>query len=275
MSQYRASLIVSTYQDIPKLNCILQTLRRQSAQAFEVIVSEDGESPAVRDYLAPLLAEQSNLVHLTQEDRGFRKNRALNRAIRAARSDYFLFIDGDCVPHTAFIATHLAQAEAKAVCAGRRVELGPRFSQRLIDDPDFLHTLEHRWRYLALGPALHRDHIKNYEFGLVSPLMHRLTASRPIHIVGSNFSCSRAALEAVNGFDEAYESPGIGEDSDLEWRLVMAGYRMKNIKLLAPVYHLHHPRSYSVAPRNAQLMAQAQAAGRYYCRRGLNPLPAE
>lgn len=269
MAQYRATLVVSIYKDIAKLRCILETLAWQSLADFEILISEDGADPGVAEFLRPYQARYGNLAHLTQEDIGFRKNRALNRAIHAARSDYFIFIDGDCVPHSGFVEAHVNQAEADAVCAGRRVELGPQFSQRLIDQPEFLHTLEDPWRYLRNGAALRRDGIKNYEFGFVSPLLQRLTRNRPIHIVGSNFSCSRAALQAVNGFNEDFESPGIGEDADLEWRLLAAGYRMKNIKFLAPVYHLHHARSYVVSECNRQIMDETRAANLWYCRRGL------
>lgn len=274
MSRYRASLIISVYKDVAKLDCILRTLRHQTATDFEIIVSEDGASAQMREYLAPLRGDYPHLLHLTQEDRGFRKNRALNRAIQTGRSDYFLFIDGDCVPHSHFIANHLRQAETQAVCAGRRVELGALFSQRLIEQPDFLLQLENRWSYIRLAAALRRDGIKNYEFGFVSPLLQRLAAARPIHIVGSNFSCSRHALETVNGFNEEFESPGIGEDADIEWRLEMAGFHIKNIKFLATVYHLHHPRSYSVARRNEELMATTRAAGEFFCRRGLRDAAA-
>lgn len=270
VAQYKATLVVSIYKDVAKLRCILDTLAWQSCRDFEILISEDGAADTVAEFLQPYLARLPNLMHLTQEDRGFRKNRALNRAILAAHSDYFIFIDGDCVPHSRFVGAHINQAEPMAVCAGRRVELGPLFSQRLIEQPEFLQSLESPWHYLALSRALHRDAIKNYEFGFVSPLLHHLTRNRPIHIVGSNFSCSRVALEAVNGFNEEFESPGIGEDADLEWRLAAAGYRTKNIKFLAPVYHLHHPRSYVVSERNHRIMAEAQARNLWHCQRGLD-----
>lgn len=270
MGYFRATLIVSIYKDIAKLHSIMEALAWQSCSDFEILISEDGAAAEVAEFLMPYRERLPNLAHLTQEDRGFRKNRALNRAIHAARSDYFIFIDGDCVPHSGFVEAHVSQAEADAVCVGRRVELGPQFSQRLIDQPEFLHVLEDPWRYIRHGAALHQDGIKNYEFGFVSRLLHRLTRKRPIHIVGSNFSCSRAALQAVNGFNEDFESPGIGEDADLEWRLLAAGYRMKNIKFLAPVYHLHHPRSYVVSERNREIMAETLARNEWRCRHGLD-----
>jgi cellulose synthase/poly-beta-1,6-N-acetylglucosamine synthase-like glycosyltransferase len=270
MARYSATLVISIYRDIPKLRCILEALRWQSARDFEVLVSEDGRCEKVAAFLHPHLDRHPNLRHLTQDDLGFRKNRALNRAVCLARSDYLIFIDGDCVPHTRFIEMHLSQSDARAVCAGRRVELGPRFSRRLIEEPASLRAFQNPWLYLLLAPSLHRDAIKNYEVGFALPLLQRITRKRPLHIVGCNFSCSRKALEEVNGFDEKFEGPGIGEDSDLEWRLAAAGYRVKNIKFSAPVYHLHHERSSMTSNRNHQLMVATQAQNLWRCQRGLD-----
>ncbi|GAB4291838.1 MAG: glycosyltransferase family 2 protein [Thiohalomonadaceae bacterium] len=270
MARYAATLIVSIYKDITKLRCILETLAWQTSNEFEILVSEDGADDGVGAFLQPYRTRLPNLSHLTQEDRGFRKNRALNRAILAAQSDFLIFIDGDCVPHSHFVEAHIRNAESRAICAGRRVELGALYSQRLIEQPEFLLALENPWRYLTLARALHRDGIKNYEFGFVSPLLHNLTHNRPIHIVGSNFSCPRAALETVNGFNEDFESPGIGEDADLEWRMEAAGYHVKNIKFLATVYHLHHPRSYVVSERNREIMTETRTHNIWRCARGLD-----
>jgi cellulose synthase/poly-beta-1,6-N-acetylglucosamine synthase-like glycosyltransferase len=270
MARYGATLVISVYRDVPKLRCILETLARQSTREFEILISEDGRCEDVAAFLQTYRERHSNLRHLTQEDIGFRKNRALNRAVCAARSDYLIFIDGDCVPHSRFIEMHLGHSDRSAVCAGRRVELGPRFSQLLIEKPASLRLLENPWTYLFLSRRLHRDAIRNYEVGFPSALLHRITRKRSLHIVGCNFSCSRQALEAVNGFNEDFEGPGIGEDADLEWRLAAAGYRVKNLKFLAPVYHLHHARSYQPGDRNQQIMTNTRAENLWRCHRGLD-----
>ena len=269
-SQLRASLIVSVYQDTAKLRCILEALAWQSCAEFEILVSEDGAAPEVASLVQEYRVRFPALRHLTQTDQGFRKNRALNRAINAAKTDYLIFIDGDCVPHSQFIATHCAQAEDGRVCAGRRVELGPAFSARLLADPAYLLRLQRSWHYLALAPRLHRDRVKGYEVGFVSPWVQRWAGQGNLSIVGCNFSCPRAALEAVNGFNEDFEEPGTGEDSDLEWRLHAAGWRTKSVKFLAPVYHLYHPPRTGISRRNERIMAAAQAANAWRCARGLD-----
>ncbi len=103
---YKATVIISIYRDVDALKLILQALETQTESNFEIIVSEDGESEAVASYIDPITSE-NRFQHITQQDIGFRKNRALNRAILAARSDILIFIDGDCIPHPGFIEAHL------------------------------------------------------------------------------------------------------------------------------------------------------------------------
>ena len=43
----KASLIVSIYKNIPALERILQSLREQTLQDFELILSEDGLYPRI------------------------------------------------------------------------------------------------------------------------------------------------------------------------------------------------------------------------------------
>ncbi len=263
----RASLIVSVYRDVEALAAILHALSRQSERDFEVVISEDGEDPAV----AALLARQggAQLSHLRQPDCGFRKNRALNRAIRAAQADHLIFIDGDCLPQRRFVEQHLAAADGHSALAGRRVELGPHFSSHLRRDPTYLQRLDSPGRWLRHAVGLHRDRVKNYEFGFCLPPLQPWLIGRPIRIVGSNFSAPRALLEAVNGFDERYTSPGLGEDADLELRLRAAGFAVRNLKLSACQYHLHHPRSYQVSDTNKALYRQTESSGAVRALQGL------
>ena len=47
------------------------------------------------------------IKHTWHPDKGFRKNKILNQAILASESDYLIFIDSDCVPHSKFVEEHL------------------------------------------------------------------------------------------------------------------------------------------------------------------------
>ena len=41
----QATLIISVYKNLDNLRCILESLKYQSRNDFEVIVSEDGQDP--------------------------------------------------------------------------------------------------------------------------------------------------------------------------------------------------------------------------------------
>lgn len=268
----QATLIISVYRDIEALAVIFHALQGQ-ADDLEILVSEDGEDPAMAQWLQGQRGRFNHLSHLTQSDRGFRKNRALNRAILAAQGDYLIFIDGDCVPHHRFIAAHLQQAQNGWVCSGRRVELGKSFSQQIRLEPDRLRPLERPLHYLLAARALHRDRIKNYEMGFYSPWLQRLAGGRHTRLLGCNFSCHRETLLKVNGFNEEFEAAGIGEDSDLDWRLQRSGARIKNIKYSAIQWHLYHQRGYEASTANQAIMERTQAADEWFCRHGIHPLP--
>jgi hypothetical protein len=62
-------------------------------------------------------------------------------------------------------------------------------------------------------------------------------------MLGSNFSVAREDLIAINGFDELYDGPGCGEDSDVQFRLALTGVRGKSLRNLAIQYHVWHPRT--------------------------------
>lgn len=266
--QPAATIIISVYRDAEALQVILAALKMQSEQNFTVLVSEDGESAEIAQVTAQ--AQFPELLHLTQADEGFRKNRALNRAILAAPSDYLIFIDGDCVPHPHFIRGHVSWAARGIVNCGRRVELGPHFSQQLRASPSKVLTgFSNPLGYLWHAQAMHRDGIKNYELGFYLPQLQPLFR-KPTTLMGCNFSIHRDELIAINGFDEDYRSPGLGEDSDIDIRLQKQGLQMLSNKLVALQYHLHHPRGYSVSGENRALLERTTASASSVCRHGLD-----
>ena len=50
----------------------------------------------------------------------------------------------------------------------------------------------------------------------------------------------RPSAIKINGFDERYEAPSIGEDSDVQFRLELFGIKIKSINHSAVQYHLFH-----------------------------------
>ena len=270
--RFLITVVISVYQDSSALATILQALSYQTVNTFEVIVSEDGNSDSVRELLTSWRKRNLPIYHLTQEDCGFRKNRALNSAIRYAKTNRLIFIDGDCVPHIKFVEGHLACEDDNVVCVGRRVELGKRYSHRLRNDPSFVKKLSTLLFYLGSLPRLVYDHVKNPESGIYSYWLQRAHNPTTPSLVGCNFSCSKSALEAVNGFNEEYQAAGIGEDSDLQYRLMNAGYRFQSVKFTAPLFHLYHPRGYSESEENRKLFDRTVRERLVKCKLGLRKL---
>ena len=114
-----ASVIVSTYNQPAWLALCLSGFAHQDRHDFELIVVDDGSCAETRALLAARRAGLPfHLQHVWQEDRGFRKCRALNLGILAARSDYLVFTDGDCVPRRDFVSAHLRLRARGSQCTG-------------------------------------------------------------------------------------------------------------------------------------------------------------
>lgn len=265
----KTSLIISVYKNGLFLQAILDALPFQTVQPDEVIISEDGDCREMREIVSSY-RRKMNIIHLTQEDVGWQKNRALNKAIIAATHDYLIFIDGDCLLHTRFIENHVRLSNANHILAGKRVKLGPVFSDRLMKSGilRFQQGLMWKWSELRKDGALF---IEEALYIPVNWLTKRIIAKLGItSIKGCNFSCYKAAILDINGFDEDYLKPAIGEDHDLVWRFEGLGYRVVSVKHFAVQYHLYHHESWTSQEENLKLYRQKRTAGHFACLNGIN-----
>jgi GT2 family glycosyltransferase len=255
------SLIVAVYKNIAVLELILKALDESSLRDFEVIVTEDNDGTSMQAFVESQQSKHFfSIKHLSQPDDGFRKDRALNRAVATAQADLLVFIDGDCVPHPYFLEAHYQHRAPKVACYGRRVMLSESLSKEVLTTADL--SKLNFWQVLRHG-SQRLDSAMYLPF--ITPKMQDTTA-----IWGCNWSIHKADLQAVNGFDEDYTKPGIGEDTDVEWRLFKAGIRLKKIKFQAIQYHFHHPENYASTQENEDLMQQKIIEGKAFCTLGLD-----
>lgn len=271
----KVSLIISVYKDVSSLRTILDGLKFQRYKDFQIVVSEDGESEEMRTFLQSY-SHENPIVHSTQPDVGWRKNHALNRAIRNSDGDYLIIIDGDCVLHHLFIESHVRFAARKQVMAGKRVKLGHTFTAMFKERINELPALEKKVEK-ALW-SLRKDGGEFYEeafyFDPDGPLSF-VTKLRGIErLKGCNMSFFREDIEAINGFDEDYVMPAIGEDIDLTWRFKGLGYKVVSLRNLAIQYHLYHPENYSQDDKfvNIAMLNRKIRAREYVCRNGLRKI---
>ena len=66
----KTTLIVSIYKNITALQTIIRSLHQQTEQEFELIISEDGEDGAVRNFIEHYTFPWPT-QHLTQPDMGW------------------------------------------------------------------------------------------------------------------------------------------------------------------------------------------------------------
>ena len=266
---YKVSIIISIYQDIEALNCILYSLSNQTEKNFEIIITEDSESNIVNDYITSNPYPDLHIKHLTQNDNGWRKMSAVNRAIAESNSDYLIFIDGDCIPHTMHVETHLNNKEKNIVLTGRRVYLGDKYSKNIRKTPSLLLKIENRKYFLLHIIQLHQDKIKCYEVGLRSSLLQTLTKNKHVSIVGCNFSMHKEDILKVNGYDENLVGPG-AEDDDLALRLRAVGIKEKSVKFITPVYHLDHEVKHYGSSENKKITEKSLRNKQYFALNGIN-----
>ncbi len=238
------SLIISFYNKIDFLKLIFAGLEQQTCADFEVIIADDGSREEVVQEVKLLIKSASfPVMHLWQEDNGWQKNTILNKAIVASEAEYIIFIDGDCIPHPLFIQEHLNSRVPNQVVCGRRVTLTKHISAQ-IDTA----KIQNKYFHLNLFSQLLKESIVGKEqtrirhmIRITNKTLRRLfVKDKAKGILGCNFSVWKQDLMNINGFDERFVYPGMGEDSDLENRLRQNGVMLVSKKFYVTVYHLYH-----------------------------------
>ena len=267
------SIVVSVYQRPRFLELVLRGYAAQTDRDFELLVADDGSGPEVREVIERARRESGlELVHLWHEDRGFRKTIILNRAIAAARGDYLLFTDGDCIPRRDLVATHRALARPGRYVAGGYLKLPAPVSEALTpEDVDSGRVTELRWlRKRGWSPG--RRALRLTRSPRLAALFDRLTPTAA-HFHGNNASTWREALLEVNGFEGEMGYGGL--DKALGYRLENAGVRGVQARHRAVALHLHHDRPYRTPEgvrKNREILARIRREGEVRARRGIAEL---
>ena len=269
----KASIILATYQWPEALGMVLSGLVTQTDRNFEVLIADDGSDERTKQVIELYKRRVPfEIQHFWQENRGFRKSRILNEAIRAAQGETLIFLDGDCIPQAEFVEQHVALQERGAYVCGRRVDLSKEFSEGLNSARveagalnSFATGLMDLWfdclRKNGSKP-LHRAYL------VKTPWIRKLSKlDRVVDLKGCNFSCARADMLAIDGFDHSFEGYG-REDTDVELRLQNLGLHIKSAKNLCLQFHLWHaPRAFT--PANDSLLDEVKRDKRVKALRGI------
>jgi glycosyltransferase involved in cell wall biosynthesis len=233
------SVILTTYNREDALDAALRALGGQSDRNFEIIIADDGSRAATAEVIAnwkPRLPIP--IKHVRHEHRGFRGGEIRNRGIRASTGALCIFLDGDCLARPDFVALHRRLHEPGWFVTGNRILLSRELTaavltQRLaVETWNFPKLLRTRagGGVNRLAPAMH----------LALGPLRKLRRASWRGAQTCNLAVTRADLERVDGFDNAFVGWGL-EDSDLVVRLLRAGVRRKDGRFATGVIHLWHP----------------------------------
>lgn len=160
------------------------------------------------------------------------------------------------------------------VLCGKRFELGPKFSNKLMSRSIRSEDIENSFFWYL--PWLIQDNARHPEDGLlfeskgfIANLIHKRYVR---HIVGCNFSCFKEDFLRINGFDETFVLPSEGEDVDPSWRFRSAGIELKSCRNVANIMHLWHKKRFddTQGSINREIMLTNQLTNEFFCKNGIN-----
>lgn len=254
----KATVIAAFYNRIDYLKLILAGFERQTGKEFELIIADDGSREDVVKEIKKNIPKHSfPIKHVWQEDKGFRKNKILNKAITESESDYLIFIDADCIPHRDFIAGHLSFSQKNISLTGRRVNLSEKVSNKLTEKNVRSGLLEKNFLLLIKDGLFGKSIDVEKGLYIKNRFLLNYFNRKSRGLLGCNFSVYKEDLIKINGFDERYEAPSVGEDSDIQFRLELAGVKIKSINHAAVQYHLFH-KLQERSQKNLELFVQVQ-----------------
>jgi len=233
------SVLLATYNWPEALQKCLESLAIQTDTDCEIIIADDGSGPSTQSLIERIKPNHpAPILHLWQEDRGFRKTTILNLAIKEVRGNYLIFLDGDCIVQPDFIACHRQLAQKGHLVTGSRVLLSERLSKTILAWP--------AWSFAKFKARLLQYRLTggiNKYWPIVMKLgdgtwrLYKKFVWR--RIKGCNMACWTADAKAIGGFDESMTGWG-HEDADFVFRLQHNGVLRKSGSWSTEVFHLFH-----------------------------------
>ena len=233
------SILLATYNWPQALKLCLESLATQTDHLFEIIIADDGSTESTKQIINAFQSKHSiSITHLWQEDQGFRKTKILNQAIEAAKGDYLIFLDGDCLVQPDFVARHRELAQKGFLVTGSRVLLNEKLTQELLANSrwDFKLFISKLLEY-RLNGGINKYWPLKIKLGNGSWRDYKKFVWR--RIKGCNMACWKTDAQAIDGFDETMTGWG-HEDADFVFRLQRHHIKRKSGSWSTEVLHLFH-----------------------------------
>jgi glycosyltransferase involved in cell wall biosynthesis len=207
------SVVIPTHNHASWIGSAVRSVRKNTLDAAEIIVIDDGSSDETRQVVSGL---QLGTHYRYQPNRGLAAAR--NTGLEMATGEFVLFLDSDDLITPA------------------KLERQVRF---LLDSR--LDAAYSNWAYVdARGDWLARDDCADYTRDMFGALC--IANFAPIH----SYLFRRSAVESIRGFAEDLDGQGY-EDWDLLFRLSLAGCQFGFLPEVTALYRMHSSNMCSVA----------------------------
>ena len=257
------TLIVTTYNWPESLALVIESIKNQSIPPDEVIIADDGSAQETKDLIIGFKqSSQLNIIHIWQEDVGFRAARSRNNAIFRSTGDYIVLVDGDTILHSNFLKDHMANAEPGFFVQGTRALLSKKLTNKTLAEKKIIFS------FFTFG-------IMNKKNSINSRLLSLIFSNKNNHLKGAkscNMGFYRQDCLNINGFNNDFEGWG-REDSEFVVRLINSGLRRKNVRFNAIQFHLwHNENSRMSLLSNDAMLEDAINNNIQWCQNGINSI---
>ena len=235
----KISVIVPIYNRLEHFRALFICLLRQNRQIDELIITDDGSSQQILDYIADLIPKASfKIKHIYQEDKGFRKTRALNNGVINSEGELLVFCDQDLIFGEEYIEYMEKNIKKGCFLLCRPISVNEE------EKDIILKKIELSNKYEELLKPLPKDYLESVNRTLKTDRKRRILnllklSKRGIKLVGMSYAVMKSDYLKVNGYDENYNGWG-EEDDDFGNRLYVAGVKGKELKTPNMQIHLWH-----------------------------------
>jgi len=241
----RTTLLIITYNWPEALKLVLYSVKHQKVMPDEIVIGDDGSTDDTRQVIQRFAAKVSvPVVHVWQEDKGFRRTVILNKAIAKATGDYIIQIDGDVILDSNFVKDHIEFAQRGCFVCGSRVKLSQKITTKIFK------TMKVNLKIWNMPFSYVSNSFRSHIFRRILAFRY---ARRVDHLRGCNMAYWKDDCIRVNGYNEDLLQWG-HEDGEFAYRLHFAGIRKKALKMGGIMFHLYHKEA---SRANEQIHQQA------------------
>jgi glycosyltransferase involved in cell wall biosynthesis len=266
----KTTLIITVFNRINLLRKSLISLKNQSLQPDELIISDDGSTEDISSGILDIVRVFDFPVKLvSQKKEGFRLAKCRNNAVKVSNGDLLIFLDQDIIHTNNFLKTFIENQKNKRFVTSYPIRLTKEQSEKLTEEI----IAQNELLSFIKSPQLNKikkQFIKDY-ISFVGYKI-KLVKQKP-KLRGGVCAINKEDYISVNGYDEKFIGWG-NEDDDIRKRLYSFGVSGYN-----PFYgefplHLYHEPFHNNGERvnikYSSVRSAEIAKGNYYCENGIS-----